>query len=109
MRLADWSQLDLESETSQAQEEFGYNGAAKVINTKHQYKVQYRSGGSVWLDFYKVFATKQELLEYLDGRVAKWWLPDDVVFIDEVPRTSVGKFSKKTLRDQFADYTLPTA
>jgi fatty-acyl-CoA synthase len=36
-------------------------------------------------------------------------LPDDVVFIDEVPKTSVGKFSKKTLRDEFADYQLPTA
>ncbi len=53
--------------------------------------------------------TKEELLEYLDGRVAKWWLPDDVVFIDEVPKTSVGKFSKKTLRDQFEGYVLPTA
>ena len=46
--------------------------------------------------------TKDELLEFLDGRVAKWWLPDDVVFIDEVPKTSVGKFSKKDLRDKFA-------
>ena len=35
-------------------------------------------------------------------RVAKWQLPDDVVFIDEVPKTSVGKFSKKTLRERFA-------
>ena len=40
-------------------------------------------------------------------KVAKWQLPDDVVFIDEVPKTSVGKFSKKTLRDRFADYVLP--
>ncbi len=53
--------------------------------------------------------TKDELLVYLDGRVAKWWLPDDVVFIDEVPKTSVGKFSKKDLRDRFEDYVLPTA
>jgi fatty-acyl-CoA synthase len=53
--------------------------------------------------------TKEEVLEFLDGRVAKWWLPDDVVLIDEVPKTSVGKFSKKTLRDRFADYELPTA
>jgi fatty-acyl-CoA synthase len=52
--------------------------------------------------------TRDEVLEYLDGRVAKWWLPDDVVFIDEVPKTSVGKFSKKTLRDRFADHQLPT-
>ena len=40
-------------------------------------------------------------------RVAKWWLPDDVVFIEEVPKTSVGKFSKKDLRDRFADHKLP--
>ena len=53
--------------------------------------------------------TKELLLEFLDGRVAKWWLPDDVVFIDEVPKTSVGKFSKKDLRDHFADHVLPTA
>ena len=52
--------------------------------------------------------TADEVLEFLDGRIAKWWMPDDVVFIDEVPKTSVGKFSKKDLRDQFADYTLPT-
>ena len=45
---------------------------------------------------------------FLEGRVAKWWLPDDVVFIDEVPKTSVGKFSKKTLRERFTDYKLPT-
>jgi fatty-acyl-CoA synthase len=53
--------------------------------------------------------TKDELLEFLDGRVAKWWLPDDVVFIDEVPKTSVGKFSKKDLRSRFEGYQLPTA
>jgi fatty-acyl-CoA synthase len=40
--------------------------------------------------------------EFLAGRVAKWWVPDRVEFIDEVPKTSVGKFSKKTLREQFA-------
>jgi fatty-acyl-CoA synthase len=53
--------------------------------------------------------TKAELNDFLESRVSKWWLPDDVVFIDEVPKTSVGKFSKKTLRDQYADYVLPTA
>ncbi len=52
-------------------------------------------------------ATKQELLDYLSERLGKWQLPDDIVFIDEVPKTSVGKFSKKTLRDRFADYVLP--
>ena len=53
--------------------------------------------------------TKDEIITFLDGRVAKWWIPDDVVFIDEVPKTSVGKFSKKDLRERFADYELPTA
>ena len=46
--------------------------------------------------------TKQEILDFLAPRVAKWQLPDDVEFIDEVPKTSVGKFSKKTLRERFA-------
>ncbi len=53
-------------------------------------------------------ATAAEILGWLDGRVAKFWLPDDVVFIDEVPKTSTGKFSKKDLRDRFADYQLPS-
>ncbi|MGQ0617916.1 MAG: long-chain fatty acid--CoA ligase [Acidimicrobiia bacterium] len=51
---------------------------------------------------------KDELLGWLAPRVAKWWLPDDVAFIEEVPKTSVGKFSKKDLRDKFAGYELPT-
>ena len=51
--------------------------------------------------------TKDEVIEFLMPRVAKWWLPDDVVFIDEVPKTSVGKFSKKDLRERFAGYKLP--
>jgi fatty-acyl-CoA synthase len=51
--------------------------------------------------------TKEEILEYLRPRVAKWWLPDDVVFIDAVPKTSVGKFDKKVLRRQYEMYSLP--
>lgn len=50
--------------------------------------------------------TKDEILAYLEGRVAKWWIPDDIVFISEVPKTSVGKFSKKTLREQYEQGTL---
>jgi fatty-acyl-CoA synthase len=53
--------------------------------------------------------TAEEVIEHLRPRVAKWWLPDAVEFINEVPKTSVGKFSKKTLRDKFAGYTLPDA
>jgi fatty-acyl-CoA synthase len=51
--------------------------------------------------------TREEVLAYLGDRLTKWQVPDDVVFIDEVPKTSVGKFSKKTLRDKFAEYELP--
>ncbi|MDN5914619.1 MAG: long-chain fatty acid--CoA ligase [Pseudonocardia sp.] len=48
--------------------------------------------------------TREEILEFLRTRVAKWWLPDAVEFVDEVPKTSVGKFSKKTLREKFGGY-----
>ena len=51
--------------------------------------------------------TRDEVLAHVAPRLAKWQVPDDVVFIDEVPKTSVGKFSKKTLRDRFADHALP--
>jgi fatty-acyl-CoA synthase len=51
--------------------------------------------------------TVAEVIDHLAPSVAKWQLPDDVVFIDEVPKTSVGKFSKRTLRERFADYQLP--
>ena len=43
-----------------------------------------------------------DIREFLSGRVAKWWIPESIEFIDEVPKTSVGKFSKKTLREQFS-------
>jgi fatty-acyl-CoA synthase len=48
--------------------------------------------------------TAEEVIEFLEPRVAKWWLPDAVEFIDEVPKTSVGKFSKKSLREKFGGY-----
>ena len=51
--------------------------------------------------------TKQEVLDHIAPSLAKWQIPDEVLFIDEVPKTSVGKFSKKTLREQFADLRLP--
>jgi fatty-acyl-CoA synthase len=50
--------------------------------------------------------TKQELLDFLADRVERWGLPDDVEFLDEIPKTSVGKFSKRTLRERFADRQL---
>jgi fatty-acyl-CoA synthase len=51
--------------------------------------------------------TKQEILDYLAPRVAKWWLPDDVAFIEAVPKTSVGKFDKKVLRERFKSWKPP--
>lgn len=52
-------------------------------------------------------ATEDDLIEHLRPLVAKWWLPDAVAFVPEIPKTSVGKFSKKRLREQFAGYRLP--
>jgi fatty-acyl-CoA synthase len=56
---------------------------------------------------YRDQITKEEILDFLKDRVAKWWLPDDIVFIEAVPKTSVGKFNKRALREQFKDYKLP--
>ena len=51
--------------------------------------------------------SKEEILAWFDGKIAKWWLPDDVVFVDELPHTATGKIKKVELRKQFADYKLP--
>ena len=51
--------------------------------------------------------SKSEMLEFLDGKIAKWWLPDDVVFVAEIPHTATGKIQKTTLREQFKNYVLP--
>ena len=53
---------------------------------------------------YKDQITKLEILDFLASRVAKWWLPDDIVFVEAVPKTSVGKFNKRALRQQFQNY-----
>jgi fatty-acyl-CoA synthase len=47
---------------------------------------------------------KEEILAFLEGRVAKWWIPEDAVFVEEIPHTATGKISKKDLRVQFEDY-----
>jgi fatty-acyl-CoA synthase len=54
-------------------------------------------------------ATREEILQYMDGKIAKWWMPDDVQFVDAIPHTATGKILKTALRDQFKDYQLPTA
>ncbi|MDO9074283.1 MAG: 3-(methylthio)propionyl-CoA ligase [Rubrivivax sp.] len=53
--------------------------------------------------------TKDELLAFFEGKIAKWWTPDDVVFVDTIPLGATGKMQKNKLRDQFRDYQLPTA
>ena len=53
-------------------------------------------------------ATKEEILGFMQGKIAKWWMPDDVAFVDEIPHTATGKIQKITLRQQFRDYQLPT-
>jgi fatty-acyl-CoA synthase len=51
--------------------------------------------------------TRDELIDYLSGEVAKWWLPNDVVFVDELPHTATGKLLKMKLREQYRDHPLP--
>jgi fatty-acyl-CoA synthase len=53
-------------------------------------------------------ATKEDILGFMEGKIAKWWMPDDVVFTDEIPHTATGKIQKLVLRQQFKDYRLPT-
>jgi acyl-CoA synthetase (AMP-forming)/AMP-acid ligase II len=53
--------------------------------------------------------SRDELLRFLEGKVAKWWLPDDAVFVDELPHTATGKLQKMKLREQFRNYKLPSA
>ena len=50
--------------------------------------------------------TREEMLGWLEGKIAKWCIPDDVVFVDEIPHTATGKIKKIELRKQFADYEL---
>jgi 3-(methylthio)propionyl---CoA ligase len=51
--------------------------------------------------------TREELLAYFDGKIAKWQIPDDVAFVSEIPHTATGKVQKLKLREQFKDYRLP--
>jgi fatty-acyl-CoA synthase len=51
--------------------------------------------------------TREELLKFYEGKIAKWWMPDDVVFVSDLPHTATGKLSKLTLRQKFTDYRLP--
>jgi fatty-acyl-CoA synthase len=52
-------------------------------------------------------ATKDEMLAFFDGKIAKWWKPDDVAFVSEIPHTATGKIQKTALREQFKNYAFP--
>jgi fatty-acyl-CoA synthase len=52
---------------------------------------------------------KDDILAFMRGKIANWWVPDDVVFVEEIPHTATGKIQKAALRERFKDYRLPTA
>ena len=52
-------------------------------------------------------ATRDEFLKHLEGKIAKWWTPDDVVFVDTIPLGATGKIDKKLIRQQFRKLPLP--
>jgi fatty-acyl-CoA synthase len=54
-------------------------------------------------------ATRADLLAFFEGKVAKWWIPDDVAFVESLPHTATGKLLKTQLRQDFAAHKLPTA
>jgi fatty-acyl-CoA synthase len=50
--------------------------------------------------------TREDMLKYLEGKIAKWWMPDDVVFAEAIPHTATGKIQKRDLRDTYKDHQL---
>ncbi|MGE7601939.1 long-chain fatty acid--CoA ligase [Peribacillus sp. NPDC097675] len=76
---------------------------AAVIAMPHE-KWQERPVACVVLkDGYKGKVTQEEILEFLQPQFAKWWIPDEIIFMDDIPKTGVGKFLKRALRDQLKD------
>jgi fatty-acyl-CoA synthase len=54
-------------------------------------------------------ASKEEILAFMKDKIARWWTPDDVIFVDEIPHTATGKIQKTVLRQRFKDFVLPSA
>lgn len=50
--------------------------------------------------------SEASIVEYLQDKIAKWWLPDEIVFVDELPHTATGKILKRQIRDDYKDYKL---
>ena len=53
--------------------------------------------------------TKEDVYAYLDGKIAKWWMPDDILVVDELPHTATGKLQKRSLRDEYINYLIDGA
>ena len=73
---------------------------AAVVAVPHERWQERPLACVVLKDAYKGKTGKDELIEFLKPQFAKWWIPDDIVFLEEIPKTSVGKFLKMALRDQ---------
>jgi fatty-acyl-CoA synthase len=54
-------------------------------------------------------ASRDDILKFMEGKIAKWWIPDDVAFVDRIPHTATGKILKTALRDQFNSYSFPSS
>ncbi|MBV9530555.1 MAG: fatty-acid--CoA ligase [Bradyrhizobium sp.] len=54
-------------------------------------------------------ATRDDILNFMEGKIAKWWMPDDIAFVDGIPHTATGKILKTALREQFRSYSFPKA
>ncbi|MBX6352060.1 MAG: long-chain fatty acid--CoA ligase [Thermoflavifilum sp.] len=77
---------------------------AAVIGVPHAKWVERPLAVVALKDEYKGKVDARELLDFLRDKFAKWWIPDNVVFVDEIPKTSVGKFLKRELRETYRDY-----
>jgi fatty-acyl-CoA synthase len=56
-----------------------------------------------------VLATREEIFAFMKGKIARWWMPDEIVFVDDIPHTATGKIQKTVLRERFKDFVLPAA
>jgi fatty-acyl-CoA synthase len=56
-----------------------------------------------------VSATREEIFAFMQGKIASWWMPDEIVFVDEIPHTATGKIQKTVLRERFKNFVLPAA
>lgn len=77
---------------------------AAVIAVPHEQWQERPIACVVLKDAYKEKVSKEEIYEFLKPQFAKWWLPDDILFLDTIPKTSVGKFLKRALRDQLKEH-----